>query len=178
MRALPTCPSLPGSGGSTRQSTTSSRSTRAPVDRLSKSGRLSGAEVSAAGRWVRDHEWQIRSAYVDPSTAWIRAGGANRSPEERLHRGVAAAVRRDQVRVALGDEAMSWLVDHVHLSRPLSSRLAAGQRGGNQIRPVVDRFAAILEALAEHYAEVDRGSASGIVRPQRPESGHEMEMAA
>ena len=137
-----------------------------PVERLAVQGRVGAAEVAAAARWVRDYEWPLRSSYVDPHTAGIRASGANRGPEERLARGVAAAIRRDQVLAALGDDAVGWLVDHVHMARSLSSRLAGGSVGGNQLRPLVDRFVVILGELAAHYADVDRHASDGRVRPR------------
>jgi len=137
-----------------------------PVERLERSGRIGSAEVAAAGRWVSDFEWNQRSSYVDPAAAGIRAQGANKGPEERLHRGIGAAIRREQVRQALGREAEDWLVVHVHLARPLSVRLGGKSVGGNQMRPLVDRFAAILTSLANHYADVDRWHSGGIVKPR------------
>ncbi len=140
-----------------------------PVDGLRRSGRILDGEVAAAGRWVSDYERSLRSSYVDPATASIRgSGGSNCGPEMRWLSGIVAATRLAQVRAALGRDAEALLVKHVHLSTSLRASVAAatGSVGGAAITRAADRLAGVLRDLSAHYAEADRHSLDGVLRPR------------
>lgn len=151
-----------------------------PVDGLRRSGRILDGEVAAAGRWVSDYERSLRSSYVDPATASIRgSGGQNSGPELRWLGGIVSATRIAQVRAALGRDAEALLVTHVHLSTSLRASVTAatGSVGGAAITKAADRLAGVLRELSAHYAEADRHSADGVLRP-RPAVPAEQGMAA
>lgn len=139
------------------------------MDGLRRSGRILDGEVAAAARWVADYERSMRSSYCDPATASIHgSGGRNSGPELRWLGGIVSATRIAQVRAALGRDPEALLVTHVHLSTSLrASVLAAnGSVGGAAITRAADRLAAVLRDLAAHYAECDRKSADGVLRPR------------
>lgn len=139
------------------------------VDGLRRSGRIGDGEVAAASRWVADYERSLRSSYVDPATAGIRGGGANAGPELRLLGGIDAAIRRQQVREALGADGEALLVTHVHIGMSLKSAVmaASGNMGGTAMGRAADRLAGVLRDLSAHYAEVDRHGARGILQPNK-----------
>ncbi len=140
-----------------------------PVDGLLRNGRIHGAEVVAAARWVADYERSMRSSYCDPATASIRgSGGRNSGPELRWLGGITAATRLAQVREALGRDGEALLVQHVHLSRSLraSVQAATGGISGTAVAKAADKLATVFKELAEHYAEADRRSADGVLRPR------------
>ncbi len=140
-----------------------------PVDGLRRSGRILDGEVVAAARWVADYERALRSSYIDPATASIRGtGGANCGPELRWLGGIVAATRLAQVRTALGRDAEALLVRHVHLSTSLRASVmaATGSVGGAAITRAAEELATVLLDLSAHYAECDRHSVDGVLRPR------------
>ena len=147
------------------------------IESLRRSNRIGDAEVSAAGRWVGDFERSMRSSYVDPSTAGIRApGGSNTGPELRWLAGLDAATRCAQVRQALGAHAEARLVCHVHYGRSLRARVQAetGGVGGSAMNRAATEFADILKTLVAHYVDADRQSCDGILRPRAEVAGEGM----
>ncbi len=150
------------------------------VEALRRSGRIGDAEVGAANRWVADFERNMRSSYVDPSTAGIRApGGTNVGPEMRWLAGLDAATRCAQACQALGTHAEVRLVCQVHFGRSLRSRVMAetGGVGGTAMAKAATELADILRALTAHYQAADRHSYDGILRPRAEVTGSELGMA-
>ncbi len=148
-----------------------------PFDGLRRSGRILDGEVAAAGRWVADYERSLRSSYVDPATASIRgSGGSNCGPEMRWLGGIVAATRLAQVRTALGRDAEALLVKHVHLSTSLRASVmsATGSVGGAAITRAADTLAGVLRDLSAHYADCDRHSVDGVLRPRVVTGGQGM----
>ena len=151
------------------------------VEALRRSNRIGDAEVGAAGRWVADFERSMRSSYVDPAAAGIRApGGNNAGPEMRWLAGIDAATRCQQVRAAIGAHAEARLIAYCHFGRSLRSCVMAetGGVGGAAMNRAATEFADILKTLVAHYVEADRQSCDGILRPREKVAGAGMGMAA
>lgn len=134
------------------------------VDGLRRSGRILDNEVFAAARWVADYERSLRSSYVDSATAGIRgSGGANSGPELKWLGGISAATRLSQVRAALGRDAEALLVLHVHFA----TSFRAATTSGSARTKAANRLTETLKDLAVHYAECDRQSFDGVLRPAK-----------
>ena len=139
------------------------------VRSLERSGRIGGAHVSAATRWTRDYEWNLRSSFIDPVTASIRGGGGNSGPEMRLAAGVDASTRYAEAARAVGlvGDAMLRAVCADGCSLRELGRRRGLSDGGRATGRIADEFAAVLEMLADHYQSCDRHGYAGILDPRR-----------